>query len=125
VRHTVVKATRDYLDSQGYILADTPISRYDVPSCLSGHLRDVRDCATDRAYAFGSKPNVREQVAAERSGAAFVDLSDVICPGDGACPAVLDGMIVYRDDHHLTATFSAALAPILGGRLPVVETNGP
>jgi len=25
VRHTVIKATRDYLDDQGYILADTPI----------------------------------------------------------------------------------------------------
>ena len=27
-------------------------------------------------------------------------------------------MIVYRDDHHLTATFAASLAPILGERLP-------
>jgi peptidoglycan/LPS O-acetylase OafA/YrhL len=107
------------------LLADTPISRFDVPSCLSGHLRDVRKCATDRAYAFGSKPSVRERVAAEETGAAFVDLSDVICPGDGPCPVVIDGMIAYRDDHHLTATFAAALAPILGERLPALGAPAP
>jgi hypothetical protein len=107
------------------LLADTPISRFDVPSCLSGHLRDVRDCATDRAYALGSDPGARERVAAALTGAAFVDLADVICPGKGACPVVIDGMIVYRDDHHLTATFSAALAPVLGERLPVVGAGEP
>jgi len=107
------------------LLADTPISRFDVPSCLSRHLRDVRECATDRVYAFGSKPSVRERVAAVETGAALVDLSDVICPGDGPCPVVIDGMIVYRDDHHLTATFAAALAPVLGERLPALGADGP
>jgi hypothetical protein len=81
------------------LLADTPISRYDVPACLSRNLDDIRRCATDRAYAFGSKPRARELVAARLTGATLVALSDVVCPGDGTCPAVIDGMIVYRDDH--------------------------
>jgi hypothetical protein len=100
------------------MLADTPISRYDVPACLSRNLDDVRRCATDRAWAFGSRPMARERVAARLTGATLVTMSDVICPGKGKCPAVLDGMIVYRDDHHLTATFAASLAPVLGDRLP-------
>ncbi len=107
------------------LLADTPISRYDVPACLSRNLDDIRRCASDRAYAFGSKPNARERIAARLTGAALVDLSDVICPGKGECPAVIDGMIVYRDDHHLTATFSASLAPILGERLPAFGPGTP
>ena len=28
-------------------------------------------------------------------------------------------MIVYRDDHHLTATFAASLAGLLESRLPI------
>jgi hypothetical protein len=54
-----------------------------------------------------------------------VDLSDVICPTKGKCPAVVDGMIVYRDDHHLTATFAASLAPILAERLPAFGPGVP
>jgi hypothetical protein len=107
------------------LLADTPISRYDVPACLSRNLKDIRRCASDRAYALGAKPNARQRVAARLTGATLVSLSDVICPGKGRCPAVVDGMIVYRDDHHLTATFAASLAPILGERLPAFGPGVP
>jgi peptidoglycan/LPS O-acetylase OafA/YrhL len=107
------------------LLADTPISRYDVPACLSRNLKDIRRCASDRAYALGAKPHARERVAARLTGATLVDLSDVICPGKGTCPAVVDKMIVYRDDHHLTATFAASLAPILGERLPAFGPDAP
>ena len=107
------------------LLADTPLSRYDVPACLSRNLDDIRRCSTDRAYAFGSKPRARERVAARLTGATLVDLSDVICPGAGRCPAVVRRMIVYRDDHHLTATFAASLAPILGERLPAFGPGVP
>jgi len=115
----------DQLPGRIVLLADTPLSRYDVPACLSRHLDDTRRCATDRAYAFGSKPRARERVAAHLTGAALVDLSDVICPAKGKCPAVVDGMIVYRDDHHLTATFAASLAPILAERLPAFGQGVP
>jgi peptidoglycan/LPS O-acetylase OafA/YrhL len=115
----------DQLPGRIALLADTPLSRYDVPACLSRNLDDTRRCATDRAYAFGSKPRARERVAAHLTGAALVDLSDAICPGKGTCPAVVDGMIVYRDDHHLTATFAASLAPILAERLPAFGPEAP
>ena len=115
----------DQLPGRIALLADTPLSRYDVPACLSRNLDDTRRCATDRAYAFGSKPRARERVAAHLTGAALVDLSDAICPGKGKCPAVVNKMIVYRDDHHLTATFAASLAPILGERLPAFGPDTP
>jgi hypothetical protein len=107
------------LPGQVVLLADTPISRFDVPACLSGHLRDITACETSRAYAFGAKPALREQTAARLTGASLVDLSDVLCPGR-ACPVVIDRMIVLRDDHHLTATFAASLADVIGARLPPI-----
>ena len=33
------------------------------------------------------------------------------------CQVVRDGMIIYRDNHHLTETFSASLAPALEAAL--------
>jgi peptidoglycan/LPS O-acetylase OafA/YrhL len=100
------------------ILADTPAMATDVPVCLSAHLGDISQCATSRLAAFGRQHLVRERVAAKAANATLVDLSDAICPGD-TCQPVVRGMIVYRDDHHLTATFAASLAALLESRLPI------
>jgi len=51
------------------------------------------------------------------AGASLIDLSDAICPWD-SCPVVLNGMIIFRDNHHLTATFAASLADRFAATLP-------
>lgn len=33
------------------------------------------------------------------------------------CPAVIGGVLVYRDRHHMTATYARSLAPILEQKL--------
>ena len=91
------------------IIVDTPNSRYDVPPCLSRNRSDVRGCATPRSAALGPDPGVMERTAAAATGATLIDLTPLICAGS-RCPAVLRGMIVYRDSHHLTATFAASLS---------------
>jgi hypothetical protein len=42
-----------------------------------------------------------------------LNLNDLICAGKGRCQVVLNDMIIFRDHHHLTATFSRSLAPPL------------
>ncbi len=106
------------IPGQVAIIADTPGASVDVPVCLSGHLDDITQCATSRLAAFGRQHLIRERTAARAAGATLVDLSDAICPGD-PCQPVVRGMIVYRDDHHLTATFAASLAGLLGAALPI------
>ena len=101
------------------IIGDTPASRVDVPVCLSQNLGDITRCATSRIEAFGRQKLVRERAAAQAANATLVDLSNDICPGD-PCQAVVDGMIVQRDDHHLTATFAASLADRLEAALPIL-----
>jgi hypothetical protein len=99
------------------ILVDTPQSRYDVPRCLSGHVRDIRACETPRSYAFNWRHRLLEEAAAAASGAALVDLSDEICPRD-PCPVVAGSTIIYRDPHHMTATFARSLVGALRKALP-------
>jgi len=99
------------------IIVDTPNSRFDVPACVSRHRSDVRPCETARSTALGPDPGVVERTAAEASGATLIDLTPRICPGD-RCPVVLRGMIVYRDSHHLTATFARSLSAEIERLLP-------
>jgi peptidoglycan/LPS O-acetylase OafA/YrhL len=100
------------------ILADTPAAAVDVPVCLSAHLNDITRCATSWISAVGRQHLVRERAAAQAASATLIDLSGAICPDD-PCEPVVRGMIVYRDDHHLTATFAASLAPYLEAALPI------
>ncbi|MGD0015603.1 MAG: SGNH hydrolase domain-containing protein, partial [Bryobacteraceae bacterium] len=86
---------------------------HNVPDCLSWHLSDYRACAYSRSIAFGSDMGAREAIAVRATGAGLVDLTEAICPGTGDCPVVMNGMIMFRDGHHLTATFSASLGAVL------------
>jgi peptidoglycan/LPS O-acetylase OafA/YrhL len=108
------------LPGQVLVMIDTARTNTDVPGCLAEHPADIRPCALPRA-AFEDSFGVREAIAAEAAGAGTLDLISSICPAI-PCQVVRNGMIVYRDNHHLTATFSAALAPDLDAALrPYVE----
>lgn len=46
----------------------------------------------------------------------LVDLTDQVCP-TATCLPVIGEVLVYRQSHHLTATYAATLAPALEGHL--------
>ena len=102
------------------IIVDTPYAGRDVPACLSAHQDNVGACAIARATAFGHDLGDVEAVAAKASGAGRIDLTARICVGSGACPVVVNDMIVYRDVSHMTATFARSLAPALGAAILAV-----
>jgi hypothetical protein len=101
------------------IIVDTPHSDHDVPACLARHREAIERCATTRSAAFGWRHRIREAEAARLTGATLVDLSAATCPTD-PCPPVVGSMLVYRDRHHLTATFVRSLVGELGSALPAV-----
>ncbi|GII92197.1 acyltransferase family protein [Sinosporangium siamense] len=87
-----------------------PVPGLDVPLCLSGKSPD--ECAFPRKEAL--RPDVlAEEIAARRwPGMSTVDVTPLLCPGDGErCPAVLDGVVLYRDDAHITDHLAERLAP--------------
>ena len=54
----------------------------------------------------------REHEAAVAAGAAYVDVTPYICSA-AACAAIVGNLLVYRDDNHLSTTFTTWLAPAL------------
>jgi SGNH domain-containing protein len=90
------------------LMADTPLSSVDVPACLARAPAAPDLCATAARDALAEQL-LRDGPAAERSGATLIDPTPWFC-GPQVCPAVIDSTIVYRDEHHVTATFSRTLA---------------
>jgi hypothetical protein len=52
-------------------------------------------------------------------------MTDAIC-GPETCAPVVGNVLVWRDSHHLTASYSRTIAPALERALePVVQLSGP
>jgi peptidoglycan/LPS O-acetylase OafA/YrhL len=90
-----------------YIIRDTPLADVKYKQCIVRRLGGV-GCERPRSRAINQ--NEIEKRVAEALNVGFIDVSDIICEKT-TCPVVKDGMIVYRDDSHMTATFARTLAP--------------
>jgi len=95
------------------ILVDTPDPGRDVPACLSKHSSDIRACLFTEETADNREIGIAERVAAEASGATLIDLTDKICAA-WPCAPIAENVLIYRDEDHMTETFSRSLATPLG-----------
>ena len=94
------------------ILQDTPWIGRDVPSCLAAALRPLRTPATcSRPQGLvldGRMAGIHEAVASAVDNAHVLDFTRHFC-ATGSCPAVVEGIIAYRDRHHISAAMAASL----------------
>ena len=85
-----------------------------VPACLAEHGPRPTPATGRRPWTSGSRPfnELIRSVPAMVPGVVTIDPTPLACP-DGQCPAMRDGVVVHRDDNHLSRTFVAALGPAL------------
>lgn len=108
-------------------LRDTPTFGRDVPTCVSGKLKSWHRCAVTREAALPRDRLAEKLAHGPRQGVSVVDLTDALCPPGPRCPAVREGILLYRDGAHLTSTAATVLAPRLDheldrlGLLPAVD----
>ena len=97
----------------------TPRTWFDVPACLSrqaARLPFAGPCSYERARSLSPAALEAQAAAARGLPIRFVDMNDQICP-TRECGVVRNGVVVFTDDNHLTASFSRSMAPVLGARL--------
>ena len=91
------------------VILDTPRPSFDVPECIAEHEDNLTECAADRSEAMNSSGYEGMLSAAEAAEVDTVDMSDALCSSE-ACAPVVGGVIVWRDSHHITATYAETLA---------------
>ncbi|WP_327169302.1 acyltransferase family protein [Streptomyces subrutilus] len=113
-------------------IEDTPVPGTDVPACVSGHLDSPAACAFAREGARQPDPLAARITAGALPGVRSVGVNEVLCPGTGpTCPAVLDRILLYRDDAHLTNVAAVVLTGRLerllteSGALPATAASAP
>ncbi|MFN8620695.1 MAG: SGNH hydrolase domain-containing protein [Chloroflexota bacterium] len=98
--------------SKVLVLGDTPHLHIDPVPCLKRE-RFMAPCETSRNRAILPGHDATERAAAEAAGASFGSPMPLVCPYD-PCPLVVGRKLVWRNNGHLTATISRALAPGIG-----------
>ena len=98
------------------LLADTPTSDVDPPTCLSAHPTSILACATPVAQAVDLPWLAAERDVVAATGAGFIDPTWWVCP-TSPCPAVIGYLLVYQNAGHLTTAFAAALSGRLGAAI--------
>lgn len=109
---------RDYLrafDRAGVrviVLQDNPWPDENIPDCLVTRPRAVDSCDGSRDEWLPRDPMVAAAEELDSPNIDTLDLTDRFCRAD-TCQAVIGGVLVYLDGHHLSATYAKTMAPYL------------
>jgi hypothetical protein len=90
-------------------IRDTPRLPFDPDECL-----DDTACAASLDDIFPRADPI--PMAAAEMGVPLIDMTDAFCTST-SCPVVIGNIVVWRDRHHLTATFSRTIGAVLGDRI--------
>lgn len=98
-----------------YNIEDTPMLDFDPAECLSRHASN--ECKTPRKLAI-SEPATKLALITSNF-VSNIDMTNTVCDEE-YCYSAVGNLISYRDEQHLSATFSKSLAPFL---LRKIEKN--
>lgn len=102
------------LPGQVAVIVDSPLARINVPACVA--YRGAGRCAIPKSTAFSQALGAIEKSAAASSSASLIDLTGATCAA-WPCPVMVNGITVFRDSEHFTATFSRTVLGAPGGAL--------
>lgn len=106
----------------GVLLRSTPRAQSgtDIPTCVTEHAGDTSRCditgdtITDPSLVW---TRAEEDDIVDGLDATVMSINDQLCSSKDRCQAVADGILRYRDSHHLTRTFTLSIADVFGDRL--------
>lgn len=91
-------------------IKQTPWQVEDVPLCMAKPGATIGGCSTNKREALSVAS--LELASKQFPDLKLLDFDRYFCQGDN-CPAVIGGVLVYRDKHHMTATYARSMAPVL------------
>lgn len=99
--------------AQIIVIGDTPSFARTPALCLSKNLLDADQCGQPKARTLDSGlANVEEQVAIKNKK-HYITMNDYLC-SEKNCGPIIDNVLVYRDQHHITIELSEKLSGALG-----------
>jgi peptidoglycan/LPS O-acetylase OafA/YrhL len=110
--------------SEVVVLGPVPSPPEVVANCLSAHLTSATSCAVPLHEAlpggavvgYDAAGLASEAATVASAGGFFVNVIPWFCAASN-CPAIVDNLLVYRDNSHVTVPYSTYLAPLVTDEL--------
>lgn len=96
------------------VLRDQSAAPFSPPECVARNLNRLRRCAFE---PYDRRRKAFELTAARRADVQVVDAQPMFC-SKRLCPSVIGDVIVYKDNYHLTATYSRTLSRWMAEKIP-------
>lgn len=109
-----VRRTVDLLTGLGLkvlVLGPVPEQRYRAPWCVAR--RSAQTCSVSREEQLAYRADVMKALATAIDGNSLARIADPfeqLCDSE-VCPAQINGIVLYRDDDHLSAAGAMRLTP--------------
>lgn len=106
------------------IIRDTPSMNFNVPECLSAYHASPVTCYTSRADAIKPDPLIEayQRLHASHTNFHLIDLTNQICNSD-TCFSTQGRLLIWRDNHHLSATYARFLSEAFEKQLISQQIN--
>jgi peptidoglycan/LPS O-acetylase OafA/YrhL len=103
------------------VVSDVPGMRpSDAPDCVGRNLDVYDPCSLPREKVAVS--NSMFDAALSDPGVSTIDLTEWFCD-ETTCHAMIGGVVVYFDSHHMTAAYSRSLSPYVVDQLESLLTD--
>ncbi|HLM95449.1 MAG TPA: acyltransferase family protein [Acidimicrobiales bacterium] len=98
------------------VIGPVPKPPFSVPGCLSVHLTSAAACTVPLSQGLNVPGKLAEEHAVAAAGGSYLDPDPWFCTPD-TCAVMVDNLLAYRDDNHITATYASYLAPAVTDEL--------
>jgi peptidoglycan/LPS O-acetylase OafA/YrhL len=111
------------LGSKVLVIGPVPKPPLVVPDCLSAHLTSATACTFPVAQTIDEAGEAAEQATVTGAGGSYLNTQPWFCAG-ATCAVMADNVEMWRDDNHITKTYSAYLGPAMSAQLALVMAPG-
>jgi hypothetical protein len=113
------------LGSRVLVMGPIPKPTFTVPNCLSENLSAAQNCASPRDSAVDIRGMREEEATVASAGGSYVNTLFWFCTKESICPPIVDDVLVYRDDNHITATYASFLTTPVEAAVDLAEQGTP
>ncbi len=107
------------MGSKVLVIGPVPKPQTTVYDCLSQHLSDATACTEPVDVGINELGLASERATVESAGGAYLDVQPWFCTAQ-TCAAIVDNLLVWRDDNHISEPYSAFLGPAMSAELASV-----
>lgn len=100
-----------------------PVDGNFIPECLSKNSSNIQKCNLKIPQAIlGKKQRDVEIEIAKQKGVHIIDTLNWFCY-DSICPTIIDNVVVYQDDSHISNTYAKYLSNLMEQKLEPILTK--